>query len=126
MARWMVGHTGGIVGYMYLLFDGVAKIAMARFLKGAERKEAVLAMSDGYPFNWALAACCGFDLCHKYILYLYLYFNVAEWILVAASGCIAAERAKCQIRVAEKAAAWGFAASYVAPEISLEEDLSGL
>jgi hypothetical protein len=21
----------------------------------------------------ALAACCGFDLCHKYILYLYLY-----------------------------------------------------
>jgi hypothetical protein len=22
----------------------------------------------------ALAACCGFDLCHKYILYLYLYF----------------------------------------------------
>ena len=24
----------------------------------------------------ALAACCGFDLCHKYILYLYLYFCV--------------------------------------------------
>ncbi len=21
----------------------------------------------------ALAACCGFDLCHKYILYMYLY-----------------------------------------------------
>ena len=21
----------------------------------------------------ALAACCGFNLCHKYILYLYLY-----------------------------------------------------
>ena len=101
-ARWMVGHTGGIMGYMYLLFDGVAKIAMAPFLKGAERKEAVLAMSDGYPFN------------------------VAEWILVAASGYIAAERAKCQSRVAEKAAARGFAASYVAPMISIEEDLSGL
>ena len=25
----------------------------------------------------ALAACCGFDLCHKYILYLYLYLRVA-------------------------------------------------
>ena len=23
----------------------------------------------------ALAACCGFDLCHKYILYLYLYLG---------------------------------------------------
>ena len=23
----------------------------------------------------ALAACCGFDLCHKYILYLYLYLH---------------------------------------------------
>ena len=26
----------------------------------------------------ALAACCGFDLCHKYILYLYLYFTQAS------------------------------------------------
>ncbi len=25
----------------------------------------------------ALAACCGFDLCHKYILYLYLYLKNA-------------------------------------------------
>jgi hypothetical protein len=24
----------------------------------------------------ALAACCGFDLCHKYTLYLYLYLRV--------------------------------------------------
>jgi hypothetical protein len=29
----------------------------------------------------ALAACCGFDLCHKYILYLYLYlyFSILEF-----------------------------------------------
>ena len=27
----------------------------------------------------ALAACCGFDLCHKYILYLYLYFAVLRF-----------------------------------------------
>jgi SpoVK/Ycf46/Vps4 family AAA+-type ATPase len=26
-----------------------------------------------HPSPTALAACCGFDLCHKYILYLYLY-----------------------------------------------------
>ena len=26
----------------------------------------------------ALAACCGFDLCHKYILYLYLYFETSS------------------------------------------------
>ena len=26
----------------------------------------------------ALAACCGFDLCHKYILYLYLYSSVLD------------------------------------------------
>ncbi len=25
----------------------------------------------------ALAACCGFDLCHKYILYLYLYLYLS-------------------------------------------------
>jgi hypothetical protein len=26
----------------------------------------------------ALAACCGFDLCHKYILYLYLYLYLEK------------------------------------------------
>ena len=30
----------------------------------------------------ALAACCGFDLCHKYILYLYLYVCYCE-----VTGC---------------------------------------
>jgi hypothetical protein len=29
-------------------------------------------MQKYYPCAPALAACCGFDLCHKYILYLYL------------------------------------------------------
>ncbi len=35
----------------------------------------------------ALAACCGFDLCHKYILYLYLYLyllphhRILGWLL---------------------------------------------
>ncbi len=32
----------------------------------------------------ALAACCGFDLCHKYILYLYLYFFFARSVYVCA------------------------------------------
>ena len=28
----------------------------------------------------ALAACCGFDLCHKYILYLYLYLYLRQGV----------------------------------------------
>ena len=31
-------------------------------------------LCDLIDASTALAACCGFDLCHKYILYLYLYF----------------------------------------------------
>ena len=31
-------------------------------------------LCDLLDASTALAACCGFDLCHKYILYLYLYF----------------------------------------------------
>jgi hypothetical protein len=30
----------------------------------------------------ALTACCGFDLCHKYILYLYLYLYFAADVLL--------------------------------------------
>ena len=30
-------------------------------------------MPDLFDAPTALAACCGFDLCHKYVLYLYLY-----------------------------------------------------
>jgi hypothetical protein len=32
----------------------------------------------------ALAACCGFDLCHKYILYLYLYLYLFVFVFVFA------------------------------------------
>jgi hypothetical protein len=34
----------------------------------------------------ALAACCGFDLCHKYILYLYLYLYLDEISRKRAQG----------------------------------------
>ncbi len=33
------------------------------------------------PLLFALAACCGFDLCHKYILYLYLYLYFARMLI---------------------------------------------
>ncbi len=42
----------------------------------------------------ALAACCGFDLCHKYILYLYLYLYLRG---TSASAKCAARR--CSPRV---------------------------
>ena len=35
----------------------------------------------------ALAACCGFDLCHKYILYLYLYLYLTVGGGGAAQQC---------------------------------------
>ena len=35
----------------------------------------------------SLAACCGFDLCHKYILYLYLYLYLAGWLLLSRCVC---------------------------------------
>ncbi len=35
----------------------------------------------------ALAACCGFDLCHKYILYLYLYLYFCICICICISPC---------------------------------------
>ena len=38
---------------------------------GPKRRAALLC--DLLDAPTALAACCGFDLCHKYILYLYLY-----------------------------------------------------
>ena len=37
----------------------------------------------------ALAACCGFDLCHKYILYLYLYLR---------GSCGSADQMACLLR----------------------------
>ena len=36
----------------------------------------------------ALAACCGFDLCHKYILYLYLYLNVCVCVCLCVFACL--------------------------------------
>ena len=36
----------------------------------------VRAVCDLLDAPTALAACCGFDLCHKYILYLYLYVQL--------------------------------------------------
>ena len=32
-------------------------------------------MRDLLDAPTVLAACCGFDLCHMYIFYLYLYFH---------------------------------------------------
>ena len=39
-------------------------------------------------YTCILAACCGFDLCHKYILYLYLYLYTLE-LLTSYSNCTA-------------------------------------
>lgn len=102
-AKWMVGHTGGIVGYMYVAWDAVAKIALAPFLKGAERKEAVQTMSESFPFS------------------------VPVWVLDAADACIAAEVAKRQSRIAGRVAAAtrALAGSHVVPEAPVEEDPSG-
>jgi hypothetical protein len=36
----------------------------------------------------ALAACCGFDLCHKYILYLYLYLCLPACLRVCVCLCV--------------------------------------
>jgi hypothetical protein len=40
------------------------------------------------------AACCGFDLCHKYILYLYLYLYLYA-IFVCSTVCNAVCMATC-------------------------------
>jgi hypothetical protein len=49
------------------------------------RTAALLAMR---VLSDALAACCGFDLCHKYILYLNLYFGCADrQCICAVSKC---------------------------------------
>ena len=37
-----------------------------------------VALRDLLDAPTALAACCGFDLCHKYILYLYLYLYLEQ------------------------------------------------
>ena len=34
----------------------------------------MVTVCDLLDAHTALAACCGFDQCHKYILYLYVYF----------------------------------------------------
>jgi hypothetical protein len=66
----------------------------------------------------ALAACCGFDLCHKYILYLYLYFGAryprgARAPLPRATRALRAARARAVPRgpgdvagLCEKAPLW--------------------
>ena len=43
----------------------------------------------------ALAACCGFDLCHKYILYLYLYLSLSGEISSAAWPTVSKAVARC-------------------------------
>ena len=45
---------------------------------------AVCALPPSYcDIHTALAACDGFDLCHKYILYLYLYFHACRLCCVS-------------------------------------------
>ena len=56
--------------------NGISWGAPSRTLASALKDSTLKAIDisrDLLDAPTALAACCGFDLCHKYILYLYLY-----------------------------------------------------
>jgi hypothetical protein len=56
-SQLMCNHTSGVVGYLYRVWDAVAKNAAAPWLRGKERKQAVRQMANGYPVNvpkWVL------------------------------------------------------------------------
>ena len=62
-------------------------------------------LCDLLDASTALAACCGFDLCHKYtgILYLYLYFTINTVCMYTVYGILKISNSEILLRGARMA-----------------------